>query len=91
MTGLVPPYHAGLAHAVLVSLRVRGKKTPEGSGPLSVQEIRRLLCRLLWHGAHSIEYVLSWSPWRRRHQYRAQQCHYRRRGCVPPVSLHLRL
>jgi SRSO17 transposase len=72
-----------LAQVVLVTLRVRGKKTPEGSVPLSVQEIRR--------GAHSIEYVLAWSAWRRRHQRRAQQCHYRRRGCVPPASLYLRL
>jgi hypothetical protein len=80
-----------LAHAVLVTLRVRGKKTPEGLVPLSVQEIRRLLCRLLWRGAHSIEYALSWSVWHRRHQYRAQQCHYRPRGCVSTVPLHLRL
>ncbi|QPQ89116.1 IS701 family transposase (plasmid) [Burkholderia gladioli] len=79
-----------LAHAVLVALRARGKKTPEGSVPLSVQEIRRLLCRLLWRGTYSVEYVLAWSTWRRRHQYRAQQCHYRRRGCVPP-SFYLRL
>ncbi|PZR42044.1 MAG: hypothetical protein DI523_31995 [Paraburkholderia fungorum] len=59
--------------------------------PLSVQEILRLLCRLLWRGAHSIEYVLAWSTWRRRHQYRAQQCHYRRRGCAPPALFYLRL
>lgn len=30
---------------------------------------------------------MSWSMWRRRHQYRAQQCHYRRRGGVPPPYL----
>ncbi|PRE88210.1 hypothetical protein C6Q13_11495 [Burkholderia gladioli] len=59
--------------------------------PLSVQEIRRLLCRLLWRGTYSVEYVLAWSTWRRRHQYRAQQCHYRRRGCVHPSSFYLRL
>lgn len=34
--------------------------------------------------------VLAWSIWRRRHQYRAQQCHYRRCGCVPPDLLYLR-
>jgi hypothetical protein len=49
------------------------------------------MCRLLWRGAHSVEYVLTWSAWRRRHQYRAQQCHYRRRGCVPHAFLYLRL
>jgi hypothetical protein len=44
-----------LAHAVLVTLRVRGKKTPEDSVPLGVPEIRRLVCRFLWRGAHFIE------------------------------------
>ncbi|WP_415868788.1 hypothetical protein, partial [Burkholderia ubonensis] len=29
--------------------------------PLSVQEIRRLMCRLLWRGAYSVECVLAWS------------------------------
>jgi hypothetical protein len=76
-----------LAHAVLAALRAQAKKTAEGSLPFSVQEIRRLLCRLIWRTLHSIEHVMSWSMWRRRHQYRAQQCHYRRRGGVPPAYL----
>lgn len=37
--------------------------------PFSVQEIRRLLCRMIWRTLHSIEHVMSWSMWRRRHQY----------------------
>ncbi|KAA0997312.1 hypothetical protein FVF58_50120 [Paraburkholderia panacisoli] len=57
--------------------------------PFSVQEIRRLLCRLIWRTLHSIEHVMSWSNWRRQHQYRAQQCHYRRRGGTPPAYLVL--
>ncbi|MBB5462353.1 hypothetical protein HDG33_006027 [Paraburkholderia sp. Cpub6] len=78
------------AHAVLAALRAQAKKkTTEGSLPFSVQEIRRLLCRLIWRTLHSIEHVMSWSIWRRRHQYRAQQCHYRRRGGVPPAYLPL--
>ncbi|CBJ82214.1 Putative transposase [Xenorhabdus bovienii str. Jollieti] len=28
----------------------------------------------------TIEQILHWSDWRRRHQYRAQQCHCRGRG-----------
>ncbi|WP_278249763.1 hypothetical protein [Photorhabdus cinerea] len=28
----------------------------------------------------TIEQILHWSYWQRQHQYRAQQCHYRRRG-----------
>lgn len=73
-----------LAHAVLATLRVRGKKTPDGVVPLSIQEIRRLLCRILWRATHSIDYVLEWSIWRRVHQWRARQSHYRKRGCSMP-------
>ena len=54
--------------------------------PLSPQEIRRLLRRLLWRAVHPINHVLEWSSWRRTHQWRAQQSHYRRRGCAPPVG-----
>jgi SRSO17 transposase len=60
-----------LAHAALVALRVQGKKTPEGMVPLSVQEIRRLLCRLVWRAIHPIDHALEWSIWRRTHQWRA--------------------
>ncbi|CAD6562988.1 hypothetical protein LMG24235_08230 [Paraburkholderia sabiae] len=77
------------AHAVLAGLRAQAKKTPEGSMPFSVQEIRRLLRRLIWRTLHSIEHVVSWSIWRRRHRYRAQQCHYPRRGDVHPAHLRL--
>ncbi|MDO3523276.1 PAAR domain-containing protein [Ralstonia pseudosolanacearum] len=28
--------------------------------------------------------VPAWSRWRRAHQWRAQQCHYRACGCAPP-------
>ncbi len=56
-----------LAHAVLAALRAQAKKTVEGSLPFSVQEIRRLLCRLIWRTPHSINHVMSWSMWRRRH------------------------
>jgi len=64
---------------------LEGLLIPEGSVPVSVQESRRLPCRLLWRGVHSIEYVFAWSAWPRRHQYRAPQRHYRRRGFVPPA------
>jgi DDE superfamily endonuclease len=45
---------------------------------LSVNEIRRLhaaFCR----PAHPASHLLHWSQWRRRHQARARQCHYRQR------------
>uniref|UniRef100_UPI0039082422 IS701 family transposase n=1 Tax=Ralstonia syzygii TaxID=28097 RepID=UPI0039082422 len=73
-----------LAHAALAVLRAGQKKTPAGLIALSLQEIRRLLCGLAWRARQSIEQVLAWSRWRRAHQWRAQQCHYRARGCAPP-------
>ncbi|MDC9591984.1 hypothetical protein PSI23_22640, partial [Xenorhabdus sp. XENO-10] len=58
----------------------RRKKTPVGRVPLSVAELRKLLSKLMEKAGKTIEQILHWSDWRRRHQYRAQQCHYRRRG-----------
>ncbi|MDE9496872.1 hypothetical protein KKJ22_03275 [Xenorhabdus bovienii] len=46
---------------------------------LSVSELRKLLPKLMEKTGEVLEQILSWSSWRRRHQYRAQQCHYRRR------------
>ena len=51
---------------------------------LSVPEVRKLLLRLVWAAVPPAEQVLAWSRWRRRHQYRARACHYRRRGARPP-------
>ena len=50
--------------------------------PLTRNEIRRLftgLCPQLPEPAIQ----LHWSRWRRRHQYTARACHYRRRARVP--------
>ena len=51
--------------------------------PLTVPEVRRLLCRLLWLPRGSPTLTIQWSGWRRRHQARAMQCHYRRRFLGP--------
>ncbi|MCP9270181.1 hypothetical protein M5U04_19390 [Xenorhabdus sp. XENO-1] len=56
------------------------KVTLAGRVPLSVAELRKLLSKLMEKAGKTIEQILHWSDWRRRHQYRAQQCHYRRRG-----------
>ena len=53
--------------------------------PLTVPEVRRLLTRLVWTEKQVPDFILSWSWWRRRHQARARQCHYKRR------LFHLRL
>jgi hypothetical protein len=46
----------------------------------TVPEIRRLLISLIQRHAPDPRRVWSWSRWRRRRQYQARQCHYRRRG-----------
>ena len=69
-----------LAHAYLAVTRSRAAApaSPELL-PLTVPEVRRLLCRLVWTPVVPAEQVLAWSRWRRRHQARARRCHYRRR------------
>ncbi|CEF32118.1 transposase [Xenorhabdus nematophila str. Websteri] len=61
------------------SLADRGEKTPAGLVALSVAELRKRLSKLREKAGETVEQVLHWSSWRRRHQYYAQQCHYRRR------------
>jgi len=51
---------------------------PQALIPLSVNEIRHLHASLTCP-ARSPGPILAWSRWRRRHQARARQCHYRRR------------
>jgi hypothetical protein len=48
--------------------------------PLSVQEIRRLLWRVVLAVQQTAHHILAWSHWRRRHQASAKQYHYQRRG-----------
>jgi hypothetical protein len=48
--------------------------------PLSVQEIRRLLWRIVLAVQQTAQHILAWSHWRRRHQHLAQSYHYKRRG-----------
>jgi hypothetical protein len=50
---------------------------------LSLAEIRRLFTRIGTRIEHVL-YIIGWSIWRRRHQFRARQCHYARRGQTPP-------
>ncbi len=47
--------------------------------PLTVPEVRRLLCRLVWHTLLPPEQTLAWCDWRRRHQAIARRSHYKRR------------
>jgi len=52
--------------------------------PVTLPEVRRLLVRLVLVPGSAPAQVLAWSQWRRRHQRRAQACHYRRRSATPP-------
>lgn len=73
---------AMLAHAFLaVATAIERDTTPTPAGliTLTVNEFRRLFDALLLATNHTVATLLSWSRWRRRHQYRARQCHYRRR------------
>lgn len=55
--------------------------------PLTVPEVCRLLFALVWQPPPSVEQVLQWSTWRRRHQARAKQAHIKRRQRMLQVRL----
>ncbi|MGV1030586.1 MAG: IS701 family transposase [Dermatophilaceae bacterium] len=73
---------AMLAHAYL-TITASGERErdhpPPGMIALTVAEFRRLFTSLLLAVTHTIDTLLAWSRWRRRHQARARECHYRRR------------
>jgi SRSO17 transposase len=53
--------------------------TPRGLIELTIHEFRRLFDALLLDTRRTLATLLAWSTWRRRHQARARECHYRRR------------
>jgi len=72
---------AMLAHAFLAvttAIERDHAPTPSGLIELTVNEFRRLFDALLLGAKHSLNKLLAWSHWRRRHQARARECHYRR-------------
>lgn len=72
---------AMLAHAFLaVATAIERDHTPTPAGliDLTVNEFRRLFDALLLGGTPTIDTLLAWSHWRRRHQARARDCPYRR-------------
>jgi SRSO17 transposase len=73
---------AMLAHAFLAVATATEhdiQPTPVGLITLTVNEFRHLFNALLLTAKHTITSLLAWSRWRRQHQYRARQSHYRRR------------
>ena len=79
---------AMIAHALLAVLATQDSQRPTGTGliGLTCNEIRRLLNLLIIEPARVLACPLSWSHWRRRHQYRAKISHYQRRGFEPSTS-----
>lgn len=77
-----------LAHAILtvIAAHERAHHPPVDDHqrlvPLSINEIRRLLAKLVINTVHTVDHWLGWSNWRRRHQARAKTSHYRRRGHI---------
>jgi hypothetical protein len=51
---------------------------PAGLIEQTVNEFRRLFDALPLTPKHTIDTLLAWSRWRRRHQARARECHHRR-------------
>ena len=73
---------AMFAHAFLaVATAIERDHTPTPAGliELTVNEFRRLFDAVLLSAKHTIDTLLAWSTWRRRHQSRARECHHRRR------------
>jgi SRSO17 transposase len=76
---------AMLAHAYLTVVRKHaiGGDDPvmqaAGLLPFTVPEVRRLLWHLVWEQPPTRAAVVHWSIWRRRHQQRARECHWRTR------------
>jgi hypothetical protein len=58
--------------------------TPTGLIPLTRNEIAHLVTTLTSNTTRSVSHRLSWSHWRRRHQHRAQRCHYQRQTTQDP-------
>ena len=57
---------------------------PAGHIPLTRNEIASLFASLIIKPAHGPWHRMRWSAWRRRHQHRAQKCHYQRQATQEP-------
>jgi hypothetical protein len=57
---------------------------PAGQIPLTRNEIAHLFANLTIRPARDAWHRTAWSRWRRRHQHRAQTCHYQRQATQDP-------
>jgi hypothetical protein len=77
---------AMLAHAFLTVLSVTHPADEPSTGLIALtrNEIRHLFTTLVLIPIRTLAHRLSWSLWRRRHQYRARRSHYQRRSRLTP-------
>lgn len=84
MVLLAPLEHLGDAAMAFLAVTTADERDqnppPAALVPLSLNELRRLFDALVIGATATIEHVLKWSIWRRKHQARARQCHYHRRS-----------
>jgi len=73
-----------LAFLTVAALAEHAQPPPPGMIPLTRNEIASLLASLIIGPGHDARHRLRWSAWRRRHQYTAQTCHYRRQSESDP-------
>ncbi|MFV0526886.1 MAG: IS701 family transposase [Acidimicrobiales bacterium] len=73
------------AHALLTVMAATTRETDRTPGlvAITLAEARRLL-NAIRARIPTLAHILAWSRWRRRHQHRAQQAHYRRRQAHAP-------
>ena len=74
----------GLAFLSVAAAAERAQPPPPGLIPLTRNEIAWLLEPLIAGPAHYLRHRIHWSLWRRRHERRAQACHYRRQATHDP-------
>jgi SRSO17 transposase len=65
--------------AVTTAAQRETNQCPDDLIPITVNELRRLFDALVIGKTATVEHVLNWSVWRRKHQATARRCHYRRR------------
>jgi hypothetical protein len=78
---------AMLAHAflaVLAATEETNQPTIAGSIALTCNEIHHLFATVIHQSVRDVAHRFRCSRWRRRHQYRSQQCHYQRQSTHEP-------
>jgi hypothetical protein len=76
-----------ITHALLAVIAAREHATrpaPDGLIALTCSEIRRLLTSYVIQPSRTPAFLMAWSDWRRRHQYRARTSHYQRQEATRP-------